>query len=191
MIPAAGRSLRLNAHKALCNVEGMPAIYFAARAMARAHPQNLCITLPNTLLLDTDLCTRLQDFFATVLPNKYPSQGYMGSIKTAILERGASSSGILVSPVDSPIFNKEILQLMVSLAQTFPAPLIIVPYYHFKAGHPIYCSKDFFPDLKDGTHKGGLRELVAANKKYAHALFCADARILYNLNTKTDWQFIA
>jgi|GEM_PF-3410259 len=186
MIAAAGHSTRLGCHKALMPVAGQTAIHHSARMLARINVSKLYITLPRELLLNRDL--RLDWPNTTILPNFYPRLGYAGSIRTVIKCDGAHHDGILIMPVDSPIFCRQLLYTMINLAQALsPDPTVIVPYFYALPGHPVYISKHFFLALLRCHEHGGLRSVIAAHKKCAHAIFCTDARISLNLNTKIDW----
>ena len=101
--------------------------------------------------------------------------------------RAKLSDGLVICPVDSPIFSKELLFHMMNVAVLFrKRPVIIVPHFYSCPGHPVYFSHDFFDDLITCPKYGGIRSVISTNRHYEQALFSRDARILLNLNSPSD-----
>lgn len=187
MIAAAGDSKRLGFDKACMSIYNKPAVLLSLEAFSRINPTQLFVTLSAKLIFQSKLCQRILNFNARILLNHYPQYGYAGSIKTVMENVSCDTDGILVTPVDSPIFCPHLLSLMISYARNYQSqPMIIVPYYKALAGHPVYLSKHFFHKLKeDSLH--GLNALINANQLYRQAIAWPDARLLLNLNRPNDY----
>jgi CTP:molybdopterin cytidylyltransferase MocA len=187
MIAAAGNSTRMGTHKALTPLYGTYAICYSAQKICSINLHQIFVTLPCTLVIDPDIREMLAHFHTKILSNYYPELGYAGSIKTVLEECAKDSDGILIDPVDSPIFSKKLLHTMISLANIHhDIPLIIVPHFILQAGHPVYFSKEFFTDLQNSIQQGGIRTLIASHKKHIRALLWPDPHILLNLNSHGD-----
>ena len=182
MVAAAGLSKRFGSDKALACVSGRPSAEHSAYLLSQIWPRKMYVTLPNHLLFHQTLQTSLNRLGALTIPNLFPKLGYAGSIKSVLTINQDESDGMIVTAVDSPIFSKRLLVLMLNVATFFwGKPTIIVPYFYFYPGHPVYVSKEFFDELRRGKHRG-LDSVIAANKQWAHALFYPDTRILLNMN---------
>lgn len=180
----------LNNAKALTKLGGQTAIDFSAEKISQAFPKKLFITLPNNLLIDDNNRITVEKYKANIRPNRFPHLGFFGSIKSILQEVSLNVDGILITPVDSPIFSKTLIKAMLALAYLHHHnPSIVVPHFYGAPGHPIYLSKDFFGDIKSTQYdNAGLSSLVMANRRFVHALFWSDAKILINMNTVDDWQ---
>lgn len=182
----------MGSYKALLPIYETLAIYHLAEQFSRIKPHRLFLTLPVALLLDTELRENLSVFQSDIRTNRYPECGYGGSIKTVVEEGQKDLDGIIISPVDSPLPSSALLFAIINLATHLDdEPTIIVPYYQTKPGHPVYLSKHFFPNLLNGCEMGGMKAIIDANKKSAHAIFWPDARILLNLNSPRDLASLA
>lgn len=144
-------------------------------------------------MINSDVRCSLADFDALAILNKHESLGYAGSIKTALLASEDHFHGALITPVDAPILSTDLLFAVVNFASSLlEKPAIIVPHFYERPAHPIYISHHFFSELltsKDFAEKG-LRGFINAHQENAHAFFWHDARILMNVNEKTDLKFM-
>jgi CTP:molybdopterin cytidylyltransferase MocA len=182
----------LNNAKALSLIGGQNAIDFSAEKISRLFPNKLFITLPNNLLMNENIRITVEKHNAEIRPNRFAHLGLLGSIKSILIEAYKNMDGLLITPVDSPIFSKRMIEAMINLATIYRhRPLIVIPHFYWRPGHPIYFSNDFFDDLMSAQGENArLSSFVEYSRRFIYALFWADAKILVNLNTVDDWQRI-
>lgn len=186
LLAAAGDSTRMGFHKALMPIFGRPAVYFMAHLLSSIRFHRRVVTLPLALLLERQVRDELSSYNMSSRANRHPSSGYAGSIRTMLEEHGDELDGVMITPIDSPIFSRVLVLAMLSLARQTASQTIIVPHCNGFFGHPVYLSKHFFFELRSCAHSGGLRAII---KKYAvdqHPILWPDRRVLFNLNRTTD-----
>lgn len=171
--------------KALLPIFGDPLLVHSAKVIASLKPLKLVITLSDSLFDNSDVKRDLSALGANIVKNSYPHLGYIGSIKTALHDVDNNLDGILILPVDNPLFSTSLIASMLACSRDRTNPNIVVPHFYVHAGHPVYLSKDFFHELKTRA-LDGLRLFIAKHKQFMHAFFWPDARLLLNLNTPRD-----
>lgn len=168
--------------KALRLIEREHAVVAMAQTMHESGLREIFITLPPFLLHENFLCQKLKTLFCEISANKFESHGYAGSIMTILKKHGACFDGIIIIPIDSSA-NKNLTRTMLNLAQSeWAKPLIILPYYDLRPGHPVYLSKHFFSNLECCYKRAGMRSVILENALYTKLLYWPDPNILANIN---------
>jgi CTP:molybdopterin cytidylyltransferase MocA len=182
IIAAAGNSQRMGFHKALLSIQGKTTLCWSLEQLHGAGLKDVYVTLPPALVVDSSLRMLITTFGGQVASNWYPQQGYAGSIRTILEIHKSLLDGIIVTPVDSPIFSKKLLVTMIKCATLNKTPKLIVPHFYERPGHPVYLSHHFLGELISEKHQGGIRALIHHHKSRVCAVFSSDKRVLLNLN---------
>lgn len=121
----------------------------------------------------------------SVILNKNPELGSFSTLQS-VLKKIDPSKNILFNHIDIPILNSKELSLLISTINE-----IAFPNYKGKNGHPIKMSSKFWNKLTTLNLKAEDARLDYQIKKInpvkISTLEVSDRIILYNLNTKSDW----
>lgn len=174
--------------KAFMIVRNETSLAFSIRQLAHVIAMPLWITLPIALWINRHHHPLLQfSRSALYTLNHYPAAGYWGSILSVLNHLPTNSDGLIITPVDTPIFSDRLVHLIMSLAHNLRSqPVILVPCSLIDHGHPIYVSRHFFAAMKLFNGDGGLRAFIHTQSRHVHALCWSDRRISCNLNTPHD-----
>ena len=178
LIAAAGNSSRMGSHKALLHFRGQSLLTYSAEQFLSV-TKLVLTTLPPTLVASIALNPDAPPI--KKICNNYPDLGYFGSIKSAVLQCMDTTDGLFITPVDAPVIDRALILAMASMAK-HACSQIIVPYFHHRAGHPVYISRHFFDDLLHFAGGFGLQEFIAQRKDNERAIFWPNQQILANLN---------
>jgi len=138
-------------------------------------------------MIDLGLKNALNSHRVSRRINMYPKHGYSGSVISIIDEIFDDFHGMIITPIDSPFGSKALLMTIKNLATLYQnEKCIIVPCFGPLVGHPIYFSRHFFLTLKHAQRLGGLRGVMASNKKFVRKFYYPCARILANINAPAD-----
>lgn len=182
MIAAAGTSSRMGMPKALCHINGKPAISFLAEQFARACDCEIFITLPDEMIASLrpwSLPTKTR-----VLANRFHHLGYFGSIKT-VVEHCHDLDGLFITPVDVPACDVKLIRTM-ALVLSLRSTCVVVPHFFHCAGHPVLLSRHFFKEILEWQNSGGLRGFICEHEQRRCALMWPDAYITGNINSASD-----
>jgi CTP:molybdopterin cytidylyltransferase MocA len=173
--------------KALMSIDNMPAILFSLNRLVGLNLACISVTMPWSLLMDADFCCELVLRDVRVMPNYYGNFGYAGSIKTVLSKTQEDVAGIIINPVDTPLYSRQLLVAMVNLATSIGhEPAIIVPYFFAQAGHPVYVSRHFFNDFNGVQAPPSLRGVINNHPNYVRTLLWPDGRITVNINDRGE-----
>lgn len=170
--------------KALLEISHEPMALFMAQEFLHAGINRICLAIPTMFYGRAWLVAKLEKLGVKIICNRFPNLGYAGTIISAMGEVN-NCDGLFITPIDALISRKLILHLK-NLASFSQKPSIIVPYYYFKAGHPVFLSAHFFSALRTCNNFGGLHRVI---ERYKNDVICYDSfdkRILYNLNDTTN-----
>jgi CTP:molybdopterin cytidylyltransferase MocA len=118
-----------------------------------------------------------------IILNKFPEKGRTYSINLAVKNINGSSNCFLQN-IDNPVPDKGTLKEMVQLLSN--ENQFVVPQVDDKTGHPVLAGKAVMKYLSE---KKGLKwNLRDELKKFQKViLHLEDKRLLFNLNTPSDW----
>jgi molybdenum cofactor cytidylyltransferase len=109
-------------------------------------------------------------------------QGQLSSIQAALRSLPENSTdGILLCPVDHPLISA---QLVSSLVENFYSigPLIVLPKYSGRRGHPIIFSSRLYPELLAAPPDVGARAVVWAHAADVLEVPVEEEGVVLNLN---------
>lgn len=122
-----------------------------------------------------------------VVTNESFSQGQTSSFKAGLTNLDSNTEGILLMPVDMPFIKKETIDLLIEVFLK-NRPLIVVPTYEGKNGHPPVFSKMLFRDLKCLKNDEPLSTLLSKYEKETLKLPVNDAGVIRSFNTMQEFK---
>ena len=121
----------------------------------------------------------------TIVINKAPELGSFSTLQTVLKEINTSKN-VILNPIDIPLINSAALEQLISTNNE-----IVFPNFEEKNGHPIKMKHSFWSNLtminlnrKDARLDFQLKKV---NPVKISIIEVSDRVILYNLNTKKDW----
>ena len=195
LIAAAGHSTRMGRPKALLPVgaSGVPFVWQLATVYVEAGLKPVIITVPDgdvgdaviAMLKPLSLNPAAQ---VLCVRNDDPALGFSGSVRTALV-RAATSTGLVLTPVDAPHASAALIGALVHGLMTTTAEAI-VPVVGAKRGHPVAFRKTCWRRLAACASKGGPRTLLdeLAAEGSLQQVPRGDWRVLEDINTPDDWQ---
>jgi molybdenum cofactor cytidylyltransferase len=172
--------------KALVDFRGAP---FLARILdAAQHPQ---IGLVRVVLGAGDAEIRralaLPDDIVVLNPDW--QRGQLSSIQAAVRVLGAadpsageSVDGILLCPVDHPLFTRALAAALVAAFYSDAHPPIVVPTFRGRRGHPMIFARSLFPELLSAPDDQGARAVVWAHSGEVAEMPTDEEGVVLNLN---------
>jgi molybdenum cofactor cytidylyltransferase len=88
----------------------------------------------------------------------YP-QGQTSSMQCGLRAVPPDADGVLFTLVDHPAVTAETIRALLDA----PGPLLRVPRYHGRRGHPIWFSRDLIPEFLAVTAAGSAKDVVHAH----------------------------
>jgi len=121
----------------------------------------------------------------TIILNRTPELGSFSTLQT-VLKKIDATKNILFNHIDIPLLNSIELEQLISTENE-----IVFPSYRGKNGHPIKMSPSFWNkltilDLKSEDNRLDY-QIKKINPVKISIIEVSDKGILYNLNTKSDW----
>ena len=102
------------------------------------------------------------------------------------MEEALNSHAIMITPADIPLIPSEVLDLLIDLYLT-NSPLIIIPTYRGRKGHPILISSNLFKYvLGISEDRKGLKEVINLFKGEIAYLPTNSQGILYDIDSISD-----
>ncbi|MDP2344463.1 MAG: nucleotidyltransferase family protein [Deltaproteobacteria bacterium] len=195
LIAAAGLSTRMGRPKAMLPVgaSGIPFVWQLASVYVEAGLKPVIITIPDGEVGDVVeamlkplsinpaaqiLCVRNDD----------PAQGFSGSVLTALV-RAATSTGLVITPVDAPHATAALIGALVQGLMTTTADAVVAVVGQ-KRAHPVAFRKTMWRRLASCAARGGPATLLdeLAIEGSLHAIPWGDWRVLEDINTPEDWE---
>lgn len=126
-----------------------------------------------------------QNLKIKVIVNTKPELGSFSTLQT-VLKKVEPLKNILFNHIDIPLLNSKELNLLISTEND-----IVFPNYEGKNGHPIKMSSSFWNELtKLDLNDENTRldyQIKKINPAKISTIEVSDRIVLYNLNTKSDW----
>jgi CTP:molybdopterin cytidylyltransferase MocA len=195
LIAAAGLSTRMGRPKAMLPVggSGIPFVWQLASVYVEAGLKPVIITVPDGAVGDSVeamlrplsinpaaqiLCVRNDD----------PSLGFSGSVRTALV-RAATSTGLVITPVDAPHASVALITALVQGLMTTTADAVVAVVGE-KRAHPVAFRKTMWRRLTAAAARGGPASLLdeLAKEGCLHQIPWGDWRALEDINTPEDWE---
>jgi CTP:molybdopterin cytidylyltransferase MocA len=195
VILSAGQSSRMGTPKALVDFRGKT---FLARILEAAqHPQ---IGLVRVVLGagDAEIRRSLSLPDDIVILNADWQRGQLSSIHSALRALATDPSaaspraddppddavldGILLCPVDHPLFTRALVAALVAAFYSTAKPPIVVPTFRGRRGHPTIFARSLFPELLSAPEDQGARAVVWAHAAEVAEVPTDEEGVVLNLN---------
>jgi molybdenum cofactor cytidylyltransferase len=94
----------------------------------------------------------------------------------------AALDGILLCPVDHPLFTRALVAALVAAFYADAHPPIVVPTFRGRRGHPMIFARSLFPELLAAPHEQGARAVVWAHSAVVAEVPTDEEGVVLNLN---------
>ncbi len=117
--------------------------------------------------------------------------GQLTSLQCGIAALAPDVPGCLFTPVDCPRVRPETIQALArALSDGSPPPLVAMPRYDGRRGHPLGCSRELFAALLTLAPERSARDVVHAHPERTLFVDVEDAAILEDVDTPGDYQIM-
>lgn len=185
LIAAAGSSVRMGACKALLPYAGATVfVERIAQVFLAARIDPVIVTVP-----DGDDGWRIEQAVASLpvicVRNEAPDDGLSGSVVTAI-HHAAEHEALVVTPVDCPFLDVELVRSLLFLLDTAAAA---APEVSGARGHPVAFSRATFELLCGCATRGGPRAVLDALHGAGDVALVpwSDPHVLEDVDTPEDY----
>ena len=184
LIAAAGSSARMGQCKALLPLSGATTfVERLAHVFLTAGLDPVVVTVP-----PGDDGERIQQALSQLpvlcVQNEAPELGLSGSVLTA-LRHAAEPEALVLSPVDCPFVDAELVRSLLLLLGTAAAA---APEVDGVRGHPVAFARATFELLLTCAPRGGPRAVLDALGADVALLPWPDARVVEDVDTPEDYQ---
>lgn len=180
IIPAAGRSGRMGAPKALLSYRGttfLGSILEATRALG-LRPRIVAVAADHDNILSQH---DLSD--VSVVTNAAPQSGPIGSVRAGLeIVVNHPVDGVLVWHVDQPRVSVETVRELMDRFRVSDLP-IVVPVYGGRRGHPVIFGRAVFAELERASDGEGARAVVRAEPSRVAEVLVQDPAVLESIDT--------
>lgn len=183
LIAAAGSSARMGVCKALLPYAG-EAVFVEriAQVFLAAGLDPVIVTVPGGEDgWRIEQCLSQLPVMCT--PNEAPDDGLTGSVVTA-LRRAAESEALVVTPVDCPFLDVELVRSLLLLLRTAAAA---APEVNGVRGHPVAFSRTSYELLITCASRGGPRAVLDALEGDVALVPWSDPHVLEDVDTPEDY----
>ena len=184
VIPAAGRSIRMGRPKALLDAGGKT---FLARIIAVLEDGGASPLLVVVRDIEGPVAEEARRLGVNVIRNPDPSRGPISSFQAGIRALPGEAPGVLLAPVDHPLFSPETVEALIgAFAETRPS--LVVPAFDGWRGHPVLFSRALFEELLQEDLPEGARTVVRRHFSSRLQLPVEDAGILADIDTPEEYR---
>ena len=184
IIPAAGRSARMESPKPLLDAGGCS---FMARILATLTEGGADPALVVVRDLDGPIAVEARAHGGLALENPDPSSGPVSSLQTGLRGLPSDVAAVLFSPVDHPLFAPATVRALIAGFLETDAPLV-VPAFEGWRGHPVLFHRNLFPELLEEDLPEGARTVVRRYLDTRLQLPVNDPGILADIDTPEDYR---
>jgi len=186
VVPACGASTRMGQDKGLMEVGGRSFLRRTIDALAEGGCDPVLVVVAEG---EQALATEASAAGAVVLPNPDPGDGPITSLRIALAGLHGSIGGVVYLPVDHPMVRPETVRLLLEEARA-SEPLLAIPVYGGKRGHPAVFSNALFPELLDPTLEGGAKTVVHRHLRDALLVDVADEGVVTDIDTPDAYEAV-
>lgn len=184
VIPAAGRSQRMGAPKALLNAGGRSFLARILATLRQGGADPLLVVVRDT---ESPLAREARDHGGQVVLNPDPSIGPVSSLQSGLRLLPGSAPAVLFAPVDHPLFSVTTVETLIEGFLSTGAPLV-VPAFEGWRGHPVLFGRTLFPELLEKNLPEGARTVVRRYLDERLQLSVDDPGILADIDTQEDYR---
>jgi molybdenum cofactor cytidylyltransferase len=188
IILAAGNSTRMGTPKAL--LETSDGQLFVSRIVRTWHAVDVREVVVVTGRDHDAIAAGLaRDGFVTpplIVQNMDPSRGQLSSLLVG-LEAAASSDGVLMTLVDSPLATRETVAAVIDQWRRSRAP-IVRPAIGDTHGHPVLFDRVLFDELRRAPQNVGAKAVVRAHEREIVNVQVSDEGCVVDFDTPLDYE---
>ena len=188
IVPAAGRSARMNRPKLLLPIAGIPLIARVIAALREGGADRVVVVTANVpgsdVLKEISIAEQAE---VVVAPEPPPDMRASIERGIASLEGGPEPSAVLIAPGDSPGLNALLVRRVIDRSAHHPGR-ILVPSHDGRRGHPLLLPWSLvqkIPRLPEGV---GVNALLVQHAGAILELDTDDPGILADLDTPDDYR---
>ena len=182
---SAGFSRRFGSPKALAPLPSGKVIEHIIATLLASSVDVICVVLG----ADAD---KIKPFILNhkkvyIVYNKDYKFGQTSSFQSGLRHCPPSCRGVFLCPVDYPFIKKETFDQMTAYFNTHH-PLLLLPVYNEKRGHPPLFNAELFPDFLALKAEMGCHEVVRKQSENVSLLPVDDPGILQTFNTLEEFK---
>ena len=184
IIPAAGRSHRMGAPKALMDTGGRSFLARILSSLRKGGADPLLVVVRD---MKDPVAREAREHGGEVILNPDPSTGPVSSLQAGIRALPDQAAAILFAPVDHPLFSPDTVQGLIRGFVESGAPLV-VPAFDGWRGHPVLFGRALFPELLEKDLPEGARTVVRRYLEDRLQIPVADPGILADIDTPEEYR---
>ncbi|MFW9904509.1 MAG: NTP transferase domain-containing protein [Candidatus Thorarchaeota archaeon] len=186
IVLAAGESRRFPSNKLLFEIkENVTIIELLLSSILASKVDRILVILGHEAEAMNKIVQRGNDRIQTVINPQYKQGGMSSSIRWG-MEKALDSQAVLITPADIPFIPCVVIDLLIDYYLS-NSPLLIIPTYQGKKGHPILISSKLFKFvLNVSEEKRGLKEIIEMFKEEIKFLPTNYQGILYDIDNVSD-----
>ena len=181
VILSGGASQRMGSPKALLPYQGRPFLEHLLDITRHPKIGTRRIVLGAHAELIADAVRLAAD---EVVINEDWEQGQLSSIQAAIRSLPATTDGLMLCLIDHPLISADLVNDLVErfCSPQSPPPLIVLPVYQGKRGHPVIFSSAVYGELLAAPMEQGARSVVWAHGGEVAEMITSEQGCVLNLN---------
>ena len=189
VILSAGESSRMGRPKALLPIDGVRFIERIVATLKSTRVDEIIAVLGHNA---EEMRQKVSDLPVKIVVNQDYKQGQLSSLIAAIrsIESGENHhrvDAILVHLVDHPYINVDLVNLMIDRFYE-TKPLIVVPRYRRRRGHPVIFSRALFAELLAAPLDQGAKTVVHAHRDQTLEIDTDDAGVTVDIDTPEEYR---
>jgi molybdenum cofactor cytidylyltransferase len=186
IVLAAGESRRFKGNKLLFEIKkDVTIIELLLKSILASKVDRILVILGHEAEAVNQKVKNLDRSIQTVLNPHYEQGGMSSSIRCG-MEKVMKSHAVIITPADIPFIPSEVIDLLIDYYLS-NSPLIIIPTYQERKGHPILISSELFKHvLKISEEKRGLKEVIELFKEKIVFFPTNYQGILYDIDSDSD-----
>ena len=178
---AAGQSRRMgSANKMLVDVDGVPMVVHAARAMLDSNVSPVIVVLGHE---SEQVENALKEMDLRFVRNPDYTDGLSTSLRAGLSALPAICDGAVVALGDMPDVRASDLNLLIDEFDPGAGQSIIVPTHAGKQGNPVLWARRYFEEISSVSGDVGARHLIGANEDQVHEVSTVNPGVLIDLDT--------
>lgn len=183
---AAGESRRMGEFKQLLPLEGKTFVEHCADNLLASQVGEVIVV---TGYRDSEIRRVLVDRRVIFAHNPEYNLGMASSIKTGLQSVSLDARAFVLALVDQPQIETRVIDRLIE-AYRASTPLIVIPTYEGKNGHPILLDSRLREEIQRMDSTIGLRQIVKSHSHEIAHVEVADRSVLEDCDYPEDYQRI-
>lgn len=184
IVLAAGRSLRMGAHKLLLPLGDQPLLAWSVAAVCASDAQPVIVALGRAA---SEVAEALAPGRYTTVINPRFEDGMGTTLALAVGRLPADVAGTLVLLGDQPFMPSSAIQSVLAAARQQPEAIILGECAG-QRGHPVYLPRRVFARVQALNTDAGARAIIAEERSDVILVHIADEHATFDVDTLADYQ---